>query len=97
MEALPRRSDPFLNYELHRQKALQERHAYLKASLPSISPKTKHRVGLFATAVIVATGAFWATMLTSPPVSEAANQGFSIHELHLKAPLDLPTTEADAI
>jgi len=36
-------------------------------------------------------------MLTSPPVSEASNQGFSIHELHLKAPLDLPTTEADAI
>ncbi|MFC7663638.1 hypothetical protein ACFQWF_14345 [Methylorubrum suomiense] len=29
-------------------------------------------LGLFATAFIVATGAFWLTMLTIPPTTEAA-------------------------
>jgi hypothetical protein len=29
-------------------------------------------LGLFATAFLLATGAFWLTMLTSPPTTEAA-------------------------
>ena len=65
-------------------------------SLPTVSPRAKRRLGVFAAAFAVATGAFWGTMLTSPPVSEAANPSFFIHELHLKAPLDLPLTQADA-
>jgi hypothetical protein len=35
-------------------------------------------------------------MLTSPAVSEAADPGVFIHDLHLKARLDLPVTQADA-
>ena len=40
------------------------------------------RLSFFAAAAVVATGAFWATMLTSPPKSEAAlPQGIDITRL----------------
>ena len=102
MLEIARRSDGLHNYALHRERAARERGSYLRetlsSSLPSGSPQTKRRVSLFGAALAVATGAFWAIMLTSPPVTEAAaTPGFSIHELHLKAPLSLPITEADAI
>jgi hypothetical protein len=101
MLEIAHRSDGLHNYELHRQRASLERGCYLRgsssSSLPSVSPQTKRRVSLFVTALAVATGAFWATMLTSPPVTEAADPGFSILELHRNAPLSLPITEADAI
>ena len=38
----------------------------------SFSSQTKRRVSFFAAALVIATGAFWATMLTSPPKVEAA-------------------------
>ena len=101
MVEVARRSDGLYNYELHRQRAVRERGTYLRdtlsSSLPSVSPRTKRRLSLFAAAFAVATGAFWATMLTSPPVTEAANPGFSLLELHRNAPLSLPLMEADAI
>ena len=101
MVEIARRSNALLNYELHRQRAVRERGSYLRdilsSSLPSISPQTKRKVSLFVTAFAVATGAFWATMLTSPSVTEAADPSFSILELHRKAPLNLPITDAYTI
>ena len=38
----------------------------------SFSPQARRRVSFFAAALVIATGAFWATMLTSPPKVEAA-------------------------
>ena len=67
------------------------------SAAPSLSPRVKRRVGVFAAALVVATGAFWATMLTSPPKTEASLKHLSVMELHRAAPLDLPLTAADAI
>jgi uncharacterized protein involved in exopolysaccharide biosynthesis len=47
------------------------------------------RIGLFAAAFALATGAFWVTMLTSPPKLEAAVQTrIDTRELTLKAHLE---------
>lgn len=43
-------------------------------------------LGLFATAFLLATGAFWLTMLTSPPTTEAApHASMDIKALTVKA------------
>jgi len=52
--------------------------------------RAKRRVSLFAAALALATGLFWATMITAPPISEAAGPSFSISELHSNSPFDLP-------
>ena len=65
--------------------------------LSAMTPRTRRRLTLFATAFALATGAFWGTMLTTPPVTEAASKGFSVLELQRGAPLDLPAGVADAI
>jgi hypothetical protein len=47
------------------------------------------KIGLFAAAFALATGAFWVTMLTSPPKLEAAVQTqIDTRELTLKAHLE---------
>lgn len=47
------------------------------------------KFGLFAAAFALATGAFWVTMLTSPPTLEAAVQTrIDTRELTLKAHLE---------
>ncbi len=52
----------------------------------SFSPQTKRRVSFFAAALVVAGGAFWATMLTSPPKVEAAfSPGIDITRLSAAA------------
>jgi hypothetical protein len=71
----PGPSDGLTFYE-YRERAIQARAAYLqelssKVSLPRVSLRTKRGLGLFAMAFVVATGAFWANMLTSPPKTEA--------------------------
>ena len=85
-----------IDYEFHRQRALRERHAFMRKALPSLPPSLKRRVTVFVTAFTVASGAFWATMLTNPQRTVAANAPFSIHELQQRASHDLPIGEADA-
>ena len=46
--------------------------AQMAQATSSFSSQTKRRVSFFAAALVIATGAFWATMLTSPPKVEAA-------------------------
>lgn len=97
---LVRGLDELLNHDLYRDNALNARSAYLGELVPAVpkfSPATKRRLSLFAAAFIVATGAFWATMLTDPPTTEARASGsFSIGEVIAKAPRELPVQQADA-
>jgi hypothetical protein len=58
--------------------------------------RAKRQVSLFAAAFALATGLFWATMITDPPKSEAAGPSFSISEFQSNAPLNLPNGFFDA-
>lgn len=51
------------------------------------------KLPLFAAALIVATGAFWATMLTTPPKTEAAQPLASININDLVVQSGLPLAE----
>ena len=52
------------------------------------------KVSFFTAAVVIATGAFWATMLTSPPKSEAAlPQAIDITRLTSAADPNMATFE----
>jgi len=60
--------------------------AQMAQATRSLSPQTKRRVSFIAAALVVASGAFWATMLTSPPKVEAAfSQGIDITRLSAAA------------
>ena len=96
MEQIRRPSPELVDYQLYRQRALRERNQFLRGGLPPISPKIRRRLTAFATAFAVASGAFWATMLTDPPRTVAASDPVSVHELQQRAPLNLPIGEADA-
>jgi hypothetical protein len=49
-----------------------------------------------AAAFALATAAFWATMATVPPETQAAGPESGIQALHTLAPLTLPMLSADA-
>ena len=53
------------------------------------------KLSMLAAAFVVATGFFWTTMLTAPPVALAAtSQGLDIRELATHTPNDLPSFDA---
>ena len=55
-------------------------------------PTMTNKLFGLAAAFAVATGLFWSTMLTAPPVTLAAtSQGLDIHELAANTPNDLPS------
>ena len=102
MHALHRRSDGSIDMDFYRSKALQERNAYIgnllpDVSLPSLTPVGRQRLKLFVAAFALATGAFWATMLTTPPQTEAAAPLASINVNDLVIQKNLPMADpADA-
>ena len=52
---------------------------------------TRNKLTLLAASLAVATGLFWAKVLTSPPVTQAAPiQSLDINAMHGAAPGDLP-------
>ena len=52
---------------------------------------TRNKMTLFATSLAVAMGLFWAKVLISPPVTQAAAiQSLDIDAMHRAAPGDLP-------
>ena len=60
--------------------------AQMTQATSSFSSQTKRRMSFFAAALVIASGAFWATMLTSPPKVEAAvSQGMDISRLSATA------------
>jgi hypothetical protein len=53
---------------------------------------TKRTLSIIAASFVIATGLFWARMLTSPPVSEAAtNPGINVGQIAFNAPENLPS------
>ncbi len=54
--------------------------------------------GMALSLLALATGMFWATMLSSPPVSQAdsSSSGISIVDMHRSAARNMPILEADA-
>lgn len=96
MHALHRRSDGSINIDFYRTRALQEANAYIGSILPHVpapllSPVGRQRLKLFLAAFVVATGAFWVTMLTTPPQTEAAQPlpSININELLIESGLPL--------
>jgi hypothetical protein len=58
---------------------------------------SKRTLVLFAAACLVATGAFWAVILTTPPLTSAAeNSGVPVFEMMRNAPA-LPVVGFDTI
>ena len=55
----------------------------------------RRTITLSCIAAALAAAAFWATILTDPPVTEAATTSV-VDALQRAAPLDLPSLEADA-
>ena len=55
------------------------------------------KLGTFSAALVVAAAAFWAVMLTTPPVAEAvsADMGVNVFEMMRNAAKDLPVSEYD--
>ena len=52
---------------------------------------TRNKLTLLAASLAVAMGLFWANILTSPPVTQAAPiQSLDIDAMHRAAPRDLP-------
>ena len=51
---------------------------------------TRSKLTLLAASLAVAMGLFWANILTSPPVTQAAIQSLDIDAMHRAAPGDLP-------
>ena len=102
-----RRCGGAVDGDFYRQRAQRERSAYIRAlvseaapSLPELSPGAKRKLTLSAAALAMATAAFWAIMLVSPPQSSAAQteaSGVPVFEMMRHAPADLPALEADAI
>lgn len=103
MEELVFRPDGTIDCEYYAERARKRRAEYpvfqreAGGQGPVPSSKTRRRVRRFAAAFAIATGAFWATMATSPPVSEAANPGLNIQSLHHLTASDLPISEADGL
>ena len=87
-----------------KQRAQKERAAYLRElassatlPIPELSVQAKRKLTMFAAAVGLATGAFWAVILTTPPQTSAAQDAnVPVSEMMRNAPLDLSTLNADA-
>jgi hypothetical protein len=60
---------------------------------------SKRTIVLFAAAFMVATGAFWAVMLTTPPLTSAAehSSGVPVFDMMRIAPATLPVVGYDTV
>jgi len=89
-----------IEFDHYRDLAARERSAFLRdlaQAMPSLSPKVKRRLNTMAAAFVVATAAFWATMLTDPPRTEAGTAPSTVLDVMRTAPLALPSVVADPI
>ena len=90
-----------MDYERYRARAmdLRQEHArqvFAKARVMAASSRGK--LTMFATAFGLATAAFWATMLTSPPTTEATpTRGIMSAEIDRNAPKDAAIQDAGVI
>ena len=104
MDDVRRRPDGTIDCEFYVQQS-RARHAkhmdndLSTAKILTRSPRAKRYIQTFVAAGALATGMFWATMLSAPPVTQAdsSSSGVSIFELHKNAAGSLATLVADAI
>ncbi len=78
------------------ENARRERSLYVRQCISEVVP-SKRNVALFSAACLVATGAFWAAILTTPPLSSATEHSFSglpVFEMMRTAPA-LPVVAYD--
>lgn len=85
-----------LDFDHYREKALAERSAAMRSYTPTLSRAARRRFGQAGLAFALATGAFWAIILTDPPQTEAAAPA-GVMELMRIAPLDLSILAPDPI
>jgi hypothetical protein len=74
MSSLDQSSQRPSAFSTYRERAQQERAAYLRSLIPdppSLPAGARRGIGVFAAAFVLATAAFWGIMLTSPPKTEA--------------------------
>ena len=88
---------PFLDYDAYREEAARMRaevmNGLVSQGLSAVTP-SRRTLRNFGLAVLLATGAFWLTMLEDPPKTIAADPsvtGFSPSDI--KVPSGLPTAE----
>jgi len=73
------RFDGSIDYEFHRRDARRHRDASMRDFLtyqqpkPRLRPVARQRIRMFAAAFALATAAFWTTMATMPPTTEAGS------------------------
>lgn len=91
-----RTSSGSIDFDRYREKALAARSAALREYAPPLSPATTRRLVQFELAFALATGAFWAVILTDPPRTEAGGPSGSFEMMRV-APLDLPALVSDPI
>ncbi len=88
-------------YDRHRAEALRLRHEYigsLWARGRAMAVSRSGKLGMFAAAFGLATAAFWATMLTSPPTTKATTLGgTAATEAERDAPKDAPIQDPSVI
>ena len=102
MENLHLRTDGTIDCEYYIEQARHRRSEYVSFQSewqlyrPRLSDKAKRHVRGGAAAFALATAAFWATMATVPPKTQAAGPENGIEALHRLAPLNLPMGSADA-
>ncbi len=95
-----RTSSGSIDLDHHRDLAACARSAFLQdlaRTMPGLSPMAKRRLNTLVAAFVVATAAFWATMLTDPPRTEAGTTPGAVLDVMRTAPLDLPSIAADPI
>ena len=95
------RPDGTIDCEFYIQRSRKRREELLhNAAQPATRPFTsraKRHVRMFVAALSVATGMFWAMMLSAPPVTQAeSSSSFSVLELHRNAAQNLPIFKPDA-
>jgi len=95
------RDEVFTHLDRHRARALNLRQEYVRdlfAKGRVMAASSTGKLGMFVAAFGLATAVFWATMLTSPPVTEATTtSGIMSAEIERSAPKNVPIQDAGVI
>ena len=101
MAAIHDRDQVVIHFDRYRARALSLRQEYvggLFAKGRVMAASSRSKLGMFAVAFALATAVFWATMLTSPPVTEATTiRGIMSAEIERSAPKNVPIQDANVI
>ena len=89
------RNQVVIHYDNYRAEALKLRREYVGTLMAASS---MGKLGMSAAAFGLAAAVFWATVLSSPPVTEATTvRGITSAEIERSAPKDAPVQDARVI